>query len=110
MTKQTYRHIPVDVEAMQLTRENAEEVAAWCGGVVKEEINPRDHEDISLCVDFPTMDGVKRVQEGGYLMRTAGGHFTRHTKGFFEHMFKPIEGEPQRPILGHEHIPGARRI
>jgi hypothetical protein len=107
--KQNYRHIPVDVEAMQLTKENAEEVAAWCGGVVKKEINPNDPEDTYVCVDFPTMDGVKRVQENGYLMRSKAGHFTRHTQGFFEHMFKPHD-VPARPVLGHEHIPGARKI
>jgi hypothetical protein len=104
---QKYRHIPVEVEAIQLTKENAEEVAAWCGGHIIEEVNPADHEDVYVGINFPTLDGNKRISEGQMLVRSSAGHFMVHNAGFFETMFKPID--PVQP-LPHSHIPGARQI
>lgn len=103
---QQYRHIPVDVEAIQLTKENAEEVAAWCSGRVLEEYDL--NEEKTVAVHFPTLyDGVKRVAEGQMLVKSKAGQFMVHNAGFFETMFKPVE--PVKP-LPHSHIPGARRI
>lgn len=92
---QRYRHVTVEVEAMQLTKENAEEVAAWCGGVVKEETNPADHTDVYVAVDYPTMDGIKRLSEGMYLAKAEGGSFVKHSPGFFTTMFNPVEETPR---------------
>lgn len=102
---QKYRHIPVDVDAVQLTQENAEQVAAWCSGRVVEEYDLNDEKHVAI--NFPTLDGIKHVSEGQMLVKSSAGHFMVHNAGFFETMFKPVE--PVKP-LPHSHIPGARRI
>lgn len=102
---QQYRHIPVDVEAIQLTKENAEEVAAWCSGRVIEEYDLGDEKTVAVI--FPTLsEGTKRVAEGQMLVKASSGHFMVHNAGFFNTMFKPFT-----PVnLPHSRIPGARKI
>lgn len=104
---QEYEHIPVHVEAIELNDENAEQVAEWCGGrVVREETLDGD---MSLAVNFPTIDGNKRLSSGQVLVRSKTGQFMAHNKGFFETMFQPKK-QVRPPVLPHAHIPGARRI
>lgn len=104
---QKYRHIPVDVEAIKLTSENAEEVANWCGGRITHETDPFDENVKTVVIYFPTLDGNKRVAEGQYLGRSSAGNFMVYNAGFFETMFKAL---PEVKPLPHSHIPGARQI
>lgn len=61
-TPKTYRKKPVAIEAMQLTRENAHEVAAWCGGRVLESAKPGDPEDVYIALLIPTLEGTMRAE------------------------------------------------
>lgn len=85
-----YRKKPVEIEAMQLTRENAPEVAAWCGGRVIEESKPGDPTDRYIAVEIPTLEGVMRAESfhpstwdpatlryvgGDYVIRGVQGEF-----------------------------------
>lgn len=105
---QQYRHIPVDVEAIKLTKENAEEVAAWCHGEVLEEIDLHDEKHVAV-VFMSLHEGRKRVAEGQMLVKSSAGQFLIHNAGFFETMFKAKPEETQFQ-LPHSHIPGARKI
>lgn len=102
---QKYNHIPVSVEAVLLTKENATEVADWCGGHVVDETDLSG--DPYVAIFYPTMDGNKRVGEGQYIARSAGGNYLTYSKGFFDAMFNVA---PKPPHLPHSHIPGARSI
>lgn len=70
-----WRKKPVTVEANLLTKENAEAVALWCGGQVVTEINPRDHDDVYVGLNIPTLEGVMRASEGDYVIRGVQGEF-----------------------------------
>lgn len=107
MSPQKYRHIPVEVEAMTLTKENAEELANWCGGKIVEEQNPADPDDVYVGINFPTYDGNKRLSQGEVLVRNKNGHFSKQNAGFFANMFEEVKPAPPLP---HAHVTGARRI
>lgn len=89
-TRQTYQHITVQVEAMLLTKENAQEVADWCKGTIVTEYDAHDPTTEYVGINFPTPEGNKRVSEGQYLVKSPGGNFVRHSAGFFTTMFNPI--------------------
>ncbi|WP_119697014.1 hypothetical protein [Microbacterium halotolerans] len=81
---QRFRKKPVEIEAMQLTRENVADVAAWCGGrVIKqvkpgdptdvyvaawcggrviEQVKPGDPTDVYVGLDIPTLEGTMRAE------------------------------------------------
>lgn len=61
-TPETYRKKPVEIEAMQLTRDNADKVAAWCGGRVIRDAKPGDPSDVYIALDIPTLEGVMRAE------------------------------------------------
>lgn len=92
-----YRLRPREVEAMQVTRENAKDVAEWCGGKVYESAKPSDPTDIYIAVDFPTLNGKKRADTfhssthdgygytgGWYILRDEHGRFSKMAPDVFE--------------------------
>lgn len=56
------------VKAVALTRDNAERLAATCGGLLVEEIDPQVPDRKYPAINVPTPDGNKRLQEGFYLV------------------------------------------
>jgi hypothetical protein len=82
-----YVHVPVEVEAVMLTKDNAEEVAQWCGGRIVEEVNPLDRDDVYVGINFPTYDGNKRLSQGMVLVRNSRGGFQALSKIQFEKMY-----------------------
>ena len=70
-----YRKKPVEVEAIQLMSDNAEEVAVWCGGVVIEEIDPVDSDKKWVGINIPTLEGVMRASEDDYIIKGTKGEF-----------------------------------
>lgn len=98
-----YRNKPVVVEAEQLTRENADNVAAWidtrpagCRSVLVEpdgswhEQFPGDPETQRLGVLIPTAEGKILATEGDYIVRDEHG-YSRCEAGLFEASYEPIE-------------------
>ena len=83
-----YRKKAVPVDAIQLTRENVDEVAAWCGGEVFSAAKPGDPSDIYVALDIPTLGGKLRAETfhastyrdgayhgGDYVVRDAEGKY-----------------------------------
>ena len=70
-----YRKKPVEIEAMQLTRENGPAVAAWCGGEWHSLEGRGDRgEDISH-VMIHTLEGDMRADLGSHVIKGVQGEF-----------------------------------
>lgn len=87
---QVYRKKPVEVQAVQLTQENAEEVAIWCGGQIVTEIDTQDDSKRYAGINLPTLEGVTRVSEGDYVVKGSRGEFYRSKQEAFTDAFEPI--------------------
>jgi len=83
-----YRKKPVEVQAIQLTLGNAEEVAVWCGGVVIEEIDPVDSDKKWVGINIPTLEGVMRASEDDYIIKGTKGEFYPCKPGPFADTFE----------------------
>ena len=83
-----YRKKPVVIEAVQVTRENVADVAAWCGGRVIEIAKPGDPSDVYIALEIPTLEGLmradtfhestwdgQRYQGGDYVLKGVRGEF-----------------------------------
>ena len=105
MTGQKFRKKPVEIEAMQLTRTNASEVASWCGGRVIDEVSPRDQTDRYIAVDIPTLEGTMRAESfhwstwdgdrytgGDWIIRGVQGEFYPCKPDIFEATYEPVPG------------------
>lgn len=66
---QSYRRIKQIVHAIQLTEDNAPKIAAWCGGDIVEEIDPRDDEKRYQAINVPTRFGNQRLSLGQFLLK-----------------------------------------
>ncbi len=99
-----YRKRPVEVEARQLTRENVEEVAAWCGGRVVRDAKPGDPSDVYVALKIPTLGGVMtgetyhhstyrdgRYHGGDYVIRGVKGEFYPCKPDIFEATYERAE-------------------
>lgn len=88
MAATKYRKRPVEIEAMQLTRVNVDEVASWCGGRVIRHAKPGDPSDVYIALDIPTLEGKMRADTfhsstysggkyhgGDYIIRGVQGEF-----------------------------------
>lgn len=68
-----YAKRPVVIEAWQLTKVNAEDVANWCGGRVGQD---RDRGQFDPPhVDIPTLEGLTRASSGDFVIRGVKGEF-----------------------------------
>jgi len=82
-----YRPRPVEIEAVQLTADNAIDVAQWCGGIA--EVTATDPERPVLRI--PTSAGTFDLAVGDYLIRLDGHRpFERRDAIEFEHEFEPV--------------------
>ncbi|MGO4298481.1 hypothetical protein [Glutamicibacter sp. MCAF14] len=100
---QQFRKKPVTIEAMQLTRENAHEVALWCGGQVVELVKPSDPTDAYLALDIPTLEGTMRAESfhastwngqtysgGDWVIRGVQGEFYPCKPDIFEQTYEAV--------------------
>jgi hypothetical protein len=85
-----YRKKPVEVEAVQLNKDNAEEIAQWCGGMVTEEIDPQDDEKRYAAINIPTLEGTMRASEGDYVIKGTQGEFYPCKPGPFADTFEVV--------------------
>lgn len=104
-----YRKKPVEIEAMQVTRENVAEVSAWCGGRVIKIEKLGDPTDVYVALDIPTLEGTmraetfhsstwdgKRYTGGDYVIRGVQGEFYPCKPDIFAATYEPVPGSEGR--------------
>ncbi|WP_458116985.1 hypothetical protein [Arthrobacter sp. D2-10] len=90
-----YREIPDPFQAVQVTRENGEELAAWCGGAWIQE-----DEAVGAHIWIPTLDTSmhdSRALVCDYILKNEfNGRFSRMDENEFNNNFElwPSEGLP----------------
>lgn len=92
---QRYRRRPFSVEAIQLTAENVEDVANWCGGIIRTGVNPLNKQAgpgkyIKIEVKRALNDRQTRAYVGDWVLK-AGGGFKIYTPLAFNESFEPEE-------------------
>lgn len=85
-----YRLTPQFVEAEQVSKETADAIAAWTGGLKIEEKDAVNPEVRYVGVTFPTLQGNQRASEGDYVVKGTAGAFKVMRKREFESMYEPI--------------------
>ncbi|MDY0891868.1 hypothetical protein [Frigoribacterium sp. CFBP9030] len=103
MTPTKFRKKPVEIEAMQLTRTNVDEVASWCGGQVIRLAKPSDPSDVYIALDIPTLEGKMRADTfhsstysggeyhgGDYIIRGVQGEFYPCKPDIFAATYEPV--------------------
>jgi len=78
------------IEANQLTADNAVAVSVWCGGVLVKEHDALQHDITFAAINVPTVNGMKRAQEGDWIIRRTTGDFYPVDPGKFEHLFESV--------------------
>jgi hypothetical protein len=63
------------MDARTLTKHNAEELTAWCGGKLVMEHDAFNHEDASPGINVPVGDNVERASVGDMIIRETNGTF-----------------------------------
>lgn len=90
-----YRHggTGAQVEAMQLTAENIQDIAFWCpSAMIVTEIDPFTSEEMPA-LNITTASGRERVSIGQYVVK-ANGQFYMDLPGHFRRNFIPVEVPP----------------
>jgi hypothetical protein len=70
-----FRKRPVEIEAVQFTRDNGTIVAKWCGGRWTYEAKPSDPSDVAEWVLIPTLEGQMQASLGDWIIRGVQGEF-----------------------------------
>lgn len=65
----------VDIDAVELTKDNVAEVAEWCGGRVVTEKDALDEEKTFVGINIPTLEGNMRGSEGDFIIKGLRGEF-----------------------------------
>lgn len=92
MTK--YRKKPVVIEAMQLTHENRDEIAAWCGGHYEPDHIYRMAGLVPKgSLDIPTLEGTMEARSGDFIIRGVKGEFYPCKPDIFAATYEPAEVE-----------------
>lgn len=88
---QKYRHKDdyLEVTAVRLTKENAEEVAEWCGGHTVEMSDAIRHEEKTVGINLLTRAGKVRAVEGDYIMKQ-NHHFVTIKPSLFGTLYEPV--------------------
>lgn len=85
--------IPKYVKAVQLTPENIEEVAVWCGGEIISLLEGR-HKSLS----FYARMGELRAGMGDWLIQNEQGSFTAIGNHLFSVTYREYEIDGERPV------------
>lgn len=91
MKTSIYSRIPFDVEQVQVTAENIDEVAEWCGGkvrVAKATDKRAEARFIHVEVTRPMNDRQRKAFPGDHVLKSGGG-FKVYTPKAFEECFAP---------------------
>ncbi len=85
-----YTSKAVQIEAQQLTLENAKQLAVWCGGQLIE-THRAVTGDLEYGINIPTLEGVMRAQEGDYIIHGTHGEFYPCKANVFEMKYERSE-------------------
>lgn len=78
------------IEANRVTPETVEAVAIWCGGVHIVEHDALKHEITFAAINVPTSLGMKRAQEGDWIVRRPTGDFVPCSNERFHELFETV--------------------
>lgn len=79
----THKTVGVEVQAIQLTHENVQDVADWCNGLEVRELDALDPTKEFVGINVPTFEGRVRASEGDYIVKDSKGGITvRKPRGF----------------------------
>lgn len=87
MNARTYTPRPRVVEGVQLTMDNAQRVAEWCGGYVAQSRRTLGY----IGVNVFCRDGVKRAGYGDWVIHDFEGTFDVVHESDFERLFEEAE-------------------
>lgn len=79
-----------NLEVNMLTHDNATAVAAWCEGVEVVEHDAMDYSITFAAINVPTEDGMKRAQEGDWVVKRLIGDFVVVKAAEFYELFEPL--------------------
>lgn len=74
------RKKPVEVEAFQLTEDNARMLANWCKGLL-----------VSNNIQILTLEGVMTARQGDYIIKGVHGEFYPCAPAIFEKTYEVID-------------------
>lgn len=101
MNIQKFVRKPFYVDAVQVTKDNLEQVAQWCGGTVAKDENsgqPYIQVDVFNPTDVPDHS---RAYVGRWILQAATGYKVYKTKGFFRSFDQVTElSKPQADAAG----------
>lgn len=80
----------VQIEANCLSRENASAVALWCGGLLVQEHDALNHDITYPGINVPTNFGMRRAQEGDWIIKRHGGDFLPVSPDRFDFLFEAV--------------------
>lgn len=87
MEVHSYTTRPDQIEAVQLSRENIEELAVWCGGDIIREPKSSDPSDVYLALTVPRVNGPLDAQIGDFVIKNARGRFEIKRADIFVAMY-----------------------
>lgn len=103
MSNTRYHTRTVYIDAMgPLDAENADVIAAWCGGRVHSEAKASDPTDVAVWVTLPTLGGKRSAAVGQYVVRDETGKFTACNAEKFTSAYEaaPVTHLPQSGVPG----------
>jgi len=62
-------------EAKTVSESNIQEVAEWCGGVIKTEHDALDHSVTNPALNLQTVNGIDRAHVGDTIIKNHNGTF-----------------------------------
>lgn len=88
MTVQKFTTRVDEIEAMQITLDNVDEVAQWCGGEVIREAKASDPTDVWTAVTVPMISGPVDLAVGYYVIKNSRGRFEGMTATAFHQKYQ----------------------
>lgn len=79
-----YRQKPIEIEARQITEENFEDVAAWCGGFYYQS---------GRLLTLATPEGLVAATIGDYVIQGVRGEFYPCKESIFNGVYDLVEDE-----------------
>ena len=89
-----FMHIPLYVDAVQVTAENMPDVAKWCGGKVSSTDDANQNQYVKVFVTKPLRSRQTMAFVDDWVLKTPSG-FKVYTPKAFVKAFKPIEVEAE---------------
>lgn len=88
-----YRKKPIEVQAMQVSIENVQDVADWCGGRLDDYLMPIGPYYVLPCkvVSIPTLEGVMRAEPGDFVIRGVHGDFYTCKSHIFAETYEEVQ-------------------